>query len=133
MNEQAAAWLSCVDGLPAVHDRLKRVVILNQDALEVIGKQDGPRTLFYLDPPYHKDTRTAKDVYKHEMSDEQHVELLRAVNDCEGKVMISGYHCDLYDGMLSGDDWKCHEFDLPNNAAGGKEKRRMTECLWVNY
>jgi hypothetical protein len=28
MNEQAAAWLSVVENLPAVHARLKRVVIL---------------------------------------------------------------------------------------------------------
>ena len=38
--------------MPAVHARLKRVVVLNRDALDVIRTQDGPGTLFYLDPPY---------------------------------------------------------------------------------
>ena len=52
MNEQASAWLTCVEGLPAVHARLKRVVVLNQPALEVIKREDGEKTLFYLDPPY---------------------------------------------------------------------------------
>lgn len=51
MNEQASAWLTAVEGLPAVHERLKRVVILGpKDAKEVIIQQDGDQTLFYLDP-----------------------------------------------------------------------------------
>jgi DNA adenine methylase len=50
-NEQASAWWNGVEGLPAVHARLKRVVILNEDALKVIKAQDGERTFFYLDPP----------------------------------------------------------------------------------
>lgn len=32
MNEQGSAWLNCVEGLPAVHERLKRVLILNDEA-----------------------------------------------------------------------------------------------------
>ena len=56
MNEQASAWLTAIDGLPAVHARLQRVVILNQDALQVIKNQDGEKTLFYLDPPYLAET-----------------------------------------------------------------------------
>ncbi|HET6573043.1 MAG TPA: DNA adenine methylase, partial [Fimbriiglobus sp.] len=40
MNEQASAWLSAVDGLPAVHARLRRVVILNRDARDVIRQED---------------------------------------------------------------------------------------------
>jgi DNA adenine methylase len=58
MNEQASAWMNAVDGLPLVHGRLRRVSILNRDALEVIRGQDGPETLFYLDPPYVGETRT---------------------------------------------------------------------------
>ena len=34
-NEQISAWSNSVAGLAAVHARLKRVVILNQDALDV--------------------------------------------------------------------------------------------------
>jgi len=57
MNEQASAWLRAVDGLPDVHQRLQRVVILNDDAVIVIRQQDGPHTLYYLDPPYLHETR----------------------------------------------------------------------------
>lgn len=131
MNEQASAWLTAIEGLPAVHARLKRVVILNRPAVEVIRGQDGKDTLFYLDPPYCRETRTAPDVYTHEMTTEQHAELLDVVLTCKGKVMLSGYHSALYDSRLA--DWTCHEFEVANHAAGGSGKRRMVECLWCNW
>jgi DNA adenine methylase len=59
MNEQASVWLTAIEGLPGVHERLKRVVILNRPALEVIRTQDGEKTIFYLDPPCLHETRTA--------------------------------------------------------------------------
>ena len=45
--------------------------------------------------------------------------------------MLSGYPSELYDSMLKG--WTRHAFELPNNAAGGAVKRRMTEVLWCNF
>jgi DNA adenine methylase len=131
MSEQASAWLNAVDGLPAVHDRLRRVVILNRPALEVILQQDGPKTLLYLDPPYLGETRAAKEVYAHEMSHADHRELLSLLRQCKGKVLLSGYRRTLYDTLLA--DWNRHEKDVANQAAGGKTKRRMTECVWCNY
>lgn len=131
MNEQASAWLSAIEGLPAVHARLKRVAILNRDAIDVIRGEDGPATLFYLDPPYLKETRAAANVYAHEMPDDDHQSLLDVITNCAGHVMISGYRSALYDRLLA--TWTRHEFVLPNQAAGGKQKRRMTEVVWCNY
>ena len=31
MNEQASAWISAIDGLPEIHARLRRVVVLNEE------------------------------------------------------------------------------------------------------
>jgi DNA adenine methylase len=132
MNEQASAWLTAVDGLRDVHDRLKRVVILNKPAIQVIQQQDGPGTLQYLDPPYLHETRSSTDSYgPYEMSVEDHAELLDTIKQCEGKVMLSGYDNQLYKEQLA--DWTRHEFDLPNNAAGGAKKARMTEVVWCNF
>ncbi len=132
MNEQASAWLTAVEGLSTVHARLKRVVILNCPALEVIRTQDGNKTLFYLDPPYLHETRTATGVYgAYEMTEADHKELLDTLKAVKGKVMLSGYACDLYDGVLK--DWNRHTFDLPNHSAAGDTKRRMTEVLWCNF
>lgn len=131
MSEQASAWIRAVKGLPAAHERLWQVVVLNRDALDVIRDQDGPETLFYLDPPYLSETRAAGNVYAHEMPADQHAGLLSVIRGCRGKVMLSGYPSAMYDRELRG--WTRHEFELPNQAAGGKRKRRMTEVLWCNY
>lgn len=133
MNEQVSAWLNCVEGLPAVHARLKRVLILNKTALEVIKSEDGPRTLFYLDPPYIHETRATTGEYAHEMTDAEHGDLLTDLTAIKGRFLLSGYHSDLYDTHAAFHGWKCHEFEINNHAAGGKTKRRMTECLWCNF
>ena len=133
MNEQASAWLGAVDGLPMVHERLRRVVILNRKAKDVIIQQDGPRTLFYFDPPYVAATRSSPEVYANEMDDMDHAFFLAQLAHIKGRFLLSGYHHPLYDEAARVRGWKCHEFNLPNNAAGGNSKRRMTECVWTNY
>jgi DNA adenine methylase len=131
INGNASEWLGAVEGLPAVHARLLPVVVENMDAMKLIPREDTPDTLFYCDPPYLHETRATKDAYACEMTSAEHAKLLRVLQSCKGKVMLSGYHSSLYDAALS--SWRCEEFDLPNNAAGGNEKRRMTECLWMNF
>ncbi|MFO0848313.1 MAG: DNA adenine methylase [Gemmataceae bacterium] len=133
MNEQASAWLSAVEGLPAVHERLKRVVILCRSAEDVIRTQDGPGTLFYCDPPYVPEARTAPKVYAHEMTLEQHGRLLQRLSRIKGKFLLSGYDHWLYQAAAERWGWHRHEFDVPNHAAGGETKRRMTEVVWTNF
>lgn len=133
MNEQASAWMNAVDGLPAVHARLRRVVILNRDALDVIRQQDGPATLFYLDPPYLHETRATTGEYEHEMTVAQHIELLTMLANIKGKFMLSGYDSELYLAAEKAQGWTRHTFELPNNSAGGDSKRRMQEIVWCNF
>ncbi|MFO0822839.1 MAG: DNA adenine methylase [Gemmataceae bacterium] len=131
LNEQASAWLSAVRGLEDVHARLSRVVIRNRNALDLIRSEDTINTLFYLDPPYLPSTRESRETYQFEMTEDDHRDLLAVVTTVKGKVMLSGYPSDLYDEALVG--WEKHTFELPNNAASGSNKRRMTECLWCNF
>lgn len=133
MNEQVSAWLTAVEGLPDVHERMKRVVVLNRDALDVIRQQDGPNTLFYLDPPYLHETRATTKDYAHEMTREQHAALLDALDKLQGKFLLSGYRSDLYDEHGDVCGWFREDVEVPNNAAVGDSKRRMTECVWMNY
>lgn len=134
MNEQVSAWLTAVEGLPAVHARLRRVAILCRPAIDVITSLDGPQTFFYLDPPYLHETRAVKDVYGvNEMDCDAHINLLSVLAALQGKFMLSGYRSKLYDQYAAQHGWHHVEFDLPNNAAGGRHKRRMTECIWMNY
>lgn len=133
MNEQVSAWLNCIEGLPAVHTRLKRVLILNDHALDVIRKEDGPRTLFYLDPPYLHETRATTGEYAHEMDSTDHENLLTTLQVIKGRFLLSGYRSELYDSYAGRLGWTRHDFELPNNSAGGEGKRRMVECVWCNF
>jgi len=131
MNDGVSAWLSAVEGLPAVHERLKRVLVLDRPALDVVRQQDGPATLFYCDPPYLHATRAAPDAYRHEMDEAGHAALLDALLACAGKVVLSGYPHPLYETRLAG--WRRIVFDVANHAAGGAAKRRMQEVVWCNF
>jgi DNA adenine methylase len=131
MNGNVSEWWSAVKGLRRVYERLRRVAVENMPAVDLIRRHDGPNTLYYCDPPYLHQTRASTKAYRFEMTEAQHQELLTVLLACKGKVMISGYPSHLYDTVLAG--WARHTFDLANHAAGGADKRRMTEVLWRNF
>lgn len=133
MNEQVSSWLTAIEGLPDVHARLKRVVILNDDAIKVIKQQDGKNTLFYCDPPYLHETRSTTSDYKYEMSVQQHEELLQALYEIKGDFILSGYNSELYSGFATWAHWDCVEIEIDNKASSKKVKDIKIECLWMNY
>lgn len=130
MNEQASAWLTSVDGLQAVHSRLKRVVIEKLDVVQFLRKYDCPNGLLYIDPPYYP-TERAANLYESEMPPEKHAEMLDAALACKGSVMISGYSCPLYEEKLG--CWNKVEVVLRNNMEKGGSKKERAEVLWMNY
>lgn len=116
----------CMDALMA---RLRGVVIENREAIAVMVQQDAPDTLHYLDPPYVMGTRSESSqsgCYKYEMTDEQHLEFLEVAKQLKGKVIISGYACELYDTHLKG--WR--RVERRALADGARER---VEVLWMNY
>jgi DNA adenine methylase len=123
------AWETIKAELPRIAARLARVELRCRDALEVIREFDGPDTLFYLDPPYLPETRTALGTYAHEMGRADHVRLLEAIVRCRGMVAISGYPSPLYDDALRG--WKRVPFDMACHAGQGRSKGRRVEVLWL--
>jgi DNA adenine methylase len=132
MNEQVSSWLTAVEGLPQIHERLKRVVILNQDALQVIQRQDGNNTLFYLDPPYVTSTRVATAAYQHEMTDQDHTRLVDVILKCSGKVMLSGYPNAIYE-RLEYAGWDVFDFQVSKASSSQKSKPKATERIWANF
>lgn len=133
MNENVSAWLSAVDGLPEIHERLSRIEIRNMDACDFIRKYDHPRAVFYLDPPYLHDTRVSKDVYRHEMSFEDHGRLLAVLGSIEGKFLLSGYPSEVYDEAADAFGWNRVDISIDNKASSKKTKDTKTECIWRNY
>lgn len=128
----ANEWPGLPSALLAVCDRLQGVLIEQRPALALIDRYDTPDTLVYLDPPYMPSTRSMKrrggqafHAYAHEMTEDDHAQLLYRARFFNGMVAISGYASELYDAMLS--DWARHEFQTH---ADGALKR--TEILWLN-
>lgn len=133
MNEQVSSWLTAIEGLPDVHARLKRVVILNRPAIEVIQQQDGPNTLFYCDPPYLHETRVTTSDYTHEMTWEDHQKLLLTLGGIEGKFILSGYPSHLYKTHAHQNGWRRVDIEIDNKASSKTTKEIKTECLWMNF
>jgi DNA adenine methylase len=127
------AWWTAIDQLPEVIERLRRVQILHQPAIEAIGRFDDPEALVYCDPPYVHETRNenTRDVYGVEMSDAEHKALAAVLQRCKAKVVLSGYPSPLYDELYG--TWRQVEFDIANHSSGGKKKTRKRETLWLNW
>lgn len=124
----ARDWLNYPESLRMVIERLRGVVIENRNGIEVMQQHDTVDTLHYLDPPYQKDTRykgQKTKVYKHELDDSDHSEILETVKSLKGMVIISGYDCDAYNNSLTG--WR--KVKKKAFADGAKER---VECLWLS-
>ena len=104
--------------------RLKHVEIEHDDAVSVISRYKYNSVLIYADPPYPLSTRAGK-MYQHEMSDADHLTLLDALDSHTGSVVLSGYHCALYDERLS--MWHVRE-----RIVQAEKGQSRTEVLWLN-
>jgi len=109
MTGAVSKWLSTLELLPDIHERLRNVRIENLDFREIIPLYDGPDTFFYLDPPYLPTTRKTSKMYDHEMSCQDHEELVNIILKTKGMVMLSGYQNDLY-AELEKDGWVTKRF-----------------------
>ena len=126
-------WLTAIDGLEPITNRLKNVQIENLDALDVIQRYDTEETLHYVDPPYLMSARTGGVNYAHEFSDEEHLKLLKLLITLKGKVVLSGYINELYPSVLIG--W--YEYKSPpkfaNSTLQNGEKKERQEIIWTNF
>lgn len=129
MSKSTSDYLSSVDRLLELHQRLSKVIILNRDGLSIIGKYNDPNTLIYCDPPYHHTTRTSAR-YKQDMTNDEQLLFLDVVNKSKSKILISGYKNDVYDEHLK--DWEEINFEV-KTISGTFEKKTKVETLWKNY
>jgi len=108
-----------------------RGYVINADAVPYLKDRDWEGGEFvYLDPPYVLSTRTKKNIYAHEMTDDQHLELLStlaAIGDRGVKFMLSGYRNAMYDEDAASSGWERVDFQAMTR--GGLR----TESIWMNY
>jgi len=135
MAGAVSRWLGSVEGLSEIAQRLLRVQIESDAAINVIQRYDSPDTLFYCDPPYVHESRSDTKAYAYEMTDDEHRELAAVLHKVRGMVALSGYHCDLMDELYGDWTWvaaptrKAHS----TNTGADNNKQDRTEIIWVNY
>ncbi|MDF3821680.1 DNA adenine methylase [Leptospira sp. 96542] len=126
-------WTQYPRNLAAVGERLSGVLIENRPAIEVMRQHDDQSVLHFVDPPYVHSTRATRNTglrgaYRHEMTDDNHAELLQELQELQGMVVLSGYPSGIYAGLLSG--WHCVTTQARISAGRGTGLR--TEALWLN-
>lgn len=122
----------CLQSLLSASLMLQSVQISSKPALKCIKEWNHSDALIYLDPPYlhsargSKDSRSVNPVsaiprrqYKFEMSEAEHIELIKHVQSMCSGVMLSGYDSPLYDSLCDGWD----KVSNPDPAS--------KECLWI--
>ena len=131
MSKSVSDYLSAIDGLYNVHNRLSGVVVHNTDAIRLINKWDKENTFMYCDSPYANETRSSGR-YKYDMDDEQQDEYLKSILSIKSaNILLSGYNCERY-SILEENGWKRVDMKIKtqNNNREGKYK---VESLWFNY
>jgi len=123
-------WADYPDALGAIGERFSGVLIENRDAIAVMRDHDGHDTLHFVDPPYVHATRHMrnKGVYRHELDDVGQGQLLDALLELDGMVVLSGYPGTFYDDRLAG--WET--FTTAARISGGRGTSVRTEVVWIN-
>ncbi len=125
-------WAEYPEILADVGQRFRSVLIENRPAIEVMQQHDGAATLHYVDPPYVLGTRVlqanGKGYYRHEMTDEDHEDMLSVLLELDGMVVVSGYATEIYNDMLHG--WS--SYTTQARASAGRGTAMRTEVVWIN-
>lgn len=108
MSGIVSNYLTAIDSLPLIHERLRTVQIENDDFRKVIKRYDNSDNLFYCDSPYLLETRKG-GLYRYELTLNDHADLVELLLHCKSKVMLSCYWHNVYQPLLDA-GWKKYEF-----------------------
>lgn len=122
-SKSVSDFLSSVERLDELHDRLVNVLVCNRDGIELISKyKNKDNVLIYCDPPYVQSTRTSNRRYDIDMEDDTQDRFLEVCIGCKCKMLISGYDNKKYN-MLLENGYNKVEFEV----------NHRIETLWKNY
>ena len=122
-------WCDMHQRIGVAAARLKDAQIENMDAIDLIKQHNDPDTLIYCAPPYMASSLVSKH-YQYDMDTGAHRELISAIKDHKGPVMISGYASELYASELAG--WS----QIRQGTKVGSlknEKSDRIEIVWCNF
>lgn len=143
MAAAVSKYLSAVDGLEAIHRRLRTVQIECQDFRDILSRYDGEDVFFYLDPPYHPSVRGAAG-YHHDTTEEDHRDLVDILLSLKGKALLSGYANEEYERLERAGwrriDWRTSSFAVGRTRRLGvigkgsaSHLAARVESVWFNY
>jgi len=120
----AGRWRSVVDWIPAWHERLRNVTILNRRWQDVIPRiDDAEGTVIYVDPPYLYEGHR----YDHAFGPDEHCDMAAALARFRrARVLVSYYDVaevrHLYDG------WTIVPMAAPKFLAKSGQREATGEC-----
>lgn len=123
VSQCVSAWLTRIENLRDIHERLRGVQIERADILDLIQRYDSPDAVFYLDPPYITD-EAIEAPYAITMGADQHKDFLNAIINCRAKVLVSNFQSHMYDVLIG------HGF---YRLRIGSTTTGKPEMVWLNY
>lgn len=130
--------------IPKVREKLRHIIVTNYDFINILESLINDTEAFvYIDVPYRMYYRCGERLYKMELTEFQHFQMLEILKVARFKWALSGYGADnvektnsLYDVLLS--DYKQYRKIYPVHklCAGvkkGSKKTKVNEVLWRNY
>lgn len=141
-RNRAVYYFNSIDKLDLIYERFKYVTIEHESFEKIIPRYNYPDTLFYLDPPYIHDTRNDTRVYQHEMSNEQHEQLVSLLLNIKGMCILSCYMHDMYNILIE-NNWGVIEIEsvahvkgykkyTPEHIKNKKLHDKRTEIIFLN-
>lgn len=148
MSSMCSKWLSIIELLPQIHQRVMRVQIEHLDWYDLLEKYNWEysKSFYYMDPPYLPETRRSGG-YKHELETNDHKKLIQYLldNQTKKRFMLSGYDNNIYK-QLENNGWQKICWNVACNAVGRtrgigilgensikKFNQQRQECIWINY
>lgn len=141
-NNKAVTFYNGLLEIAPVHKRFQNVLVENAPALNIMRQWDSTETMIYVDPPYLPGTRNSKNNYSHELTTNDHIELLDWLLQAKSMIILSGYPSALYSEKLEANGWVREDFKCiassslqsVGNGLKGKPAKQAerTECLWFN-
>lgn len=115
------------DIIPAIHKRLKAIIIENLDFDECIQKYDKSTTFYYIDPPCYK----SQAKHTHHFKEEDFVRLAEILKSIKGKFLLSINNHPFIKELFYGYDFKevPIKYSLPRINSG----KELVELLIKNY
>lgn len=138
VSTDAHTTANIVDRLYAFADRLRRVIIEQRPAIDIVETYDEPDVVFFVDPPYLHSTRRGldrkrpKDYAEDSSGADDHRLLAKALHSTAGAVLLCGYPSPLYD-ELYGDWWQYRQtVTRPSSNRRGSTGSLANEVIWSN-